>query len=225
MDLIETTGGADKTTFLNHVFSTTEDGKAEILNVVQYVILAVIPIVILNKTIQRFIPEADPEKSSVELIVEILIQLIIIVVGIVIVHRIITYIPTYSGFKYEQLTLTSVILGFLIIVLSIQTKLGIKVNILVDRLDELWNGPSSTEKQKQGVRVKQPTQRHVPSQADYVDNSQIQNDMFPPAPMSSGGKPNETYDHMMRGMPSNDFMSMGPLPANAIVGGSFGSSF
>jgi len=223
-NLIESKETGSKPTFFSHVFSTTEDGKAEILNVVQYVILAVIPIVLLNKTIQRFIPEADPDKSSLEIVIEVLIQLIIIVIGIVIIHRIITYVPTYSGFKYEHLTLTSVILAFLIIVLSIQTKLGIKVNILVDRLGELWNGPSP-ENQKQGVRVKQPTSRHVPSQADYVDNNQIQNDMFPPAPMATT-KQNETYDHMIRGSPQSDYMvNSGPLPANSIIGGSFGSSF
>lgn len=221
-DLLEVSKESNKHSFLNHVFSTTEDGKAEILNVVQYATLAVIPIVCLNKSIQRFIPEADPEKSSLEIVIEILIQLIVIVVGIVIIHRIITYVPTYSGFKYEHLTMTSAILTFLIIVLSIQTKLGIKVNILVDRLDELWNGPSN-EKKAQGVRVKQTPNRHVPSQADYVDTP-MQNEMFPPSPVATA-KQNESYDHMMRGNPQADYMSPGPMPANSMVGGSFGSSF
>ena len=63
-------------------------------------------------------------------------------VGIIHIHRVITYIPTYSGFKYDNLNLTNVILAFLVIVLSIQTKLGLKVNILIDRGMELWNGPS-----------------------------------------------------------------------------------
>jgi hypothetical protein len=226
MDNFIETSKETHNTFFSHVFSTSEDGKAEILNVVQYVILAIIPIVVLNKTIQRLIPDADPDKSSLEITVELLIQLIIIVIGIVLIHRIITYIPTYSGFKYEHLTLTSSILSFLIIVLSIQTKLGIKVNIIIERLDELWNGTSENV-QKKGVRIKQSGngggQRHVPSQADYVDN-QPQNDMFPPIAISTG-KQNETYDNMIRGMPQNDYVSSGPLPANSIIGGSFGSSF
>jgi hypothetical protein len=223
-NLIESSRETTKRTFFNHVFSTTEEGKAEVLNVVQYVILAIIPIVILNKTVQRFIPEADPEKSSLEISVEVLLQLILIVIGMVLIHRIITYAPTYSGFKYEHLSLTSALLTFLIIVLSIQTKLGIKVNIIVDRLYELWNGPSYDGPSKQGVRVKQPTARHAPSQADYVDNTP-QNDMFPPSPVSSV-KQNETYDHMMRGMPNDSMMMQtGPMPANSIIGGSFGSSF
>ena len=83
------------------------------------------------------------DKSSLEILIEVLIQLIVMFCGIILIHRVITYIPTYSQFKYEPLNLTTVILAFLILVLSIQTKLGIKVNMLVDRLSELWNGPSS----------------------------------------------------------------------------------
>ena len=102
----------------------------------------------MNKSIQRFVPEADSEKSSFEILAEIFIQILIMFIGIILIHRIIIYIPTYSGFKYELLNLTNVILAFLIIVLSIQTKLGIKVNIIVDRVNELWNGPESKKNQK-----------------------------------------------------------------------------
>jgi hypothetical protein len=219
MDIVES-NSTQKHTFLNHVFSTTEDGKAEILNSVQYILLAVIPIVMLNKSIQRFVPEADPEKSSLEITVELMLQLIVIVIGIVIIHRIITYIPTYSGFKYEQMSLSGSVLTFLIIVLSIQTKLGIKVNILVDRLGELWNGPSSNE-QKKGVRVRQPTARHTPSQADYVDSSQMQHDIFPPAPSSS--IKTDGFTGQQKQQDGGFFESI--MPANTLLGGSFGSSF
>ena len=128
----EIAGANTKRTFLSHVFSNTEDGKAEILNVIQYALMGVIPIVILNKTIQRFIPDADPEKSSLELLAEIFIQIVVMFCGIVLIHRVITFFPTYSGFKYENLMLTNDILAFLMVVLSIQTKLGLKVNILFE---------------------------------------------------------------------------------------------
>jgi hypothetical protein len=52
----------NKNTFLNYIFSWNEEEKGEMLNVAQYGILGLIPIVILNKIIQRFIPEADPDK-------------------------------------------------------------------------------------------------------------------------------------------------------------------
>jgi hypothetical protein len=228
MDLLQETNDSSKKSFLNHVFSGTEEGKAEILNVVQYSSMGIIPIVILNKLIQRFIPEADTEKSSLELLAEIFIQLIVMFCGIIVIHRIITYFPTYSGFKYENLILTNVILAFLIIVLSIQTKLGIKVNILVDRVNELWNGSSSDidGNKKRNVRVTSPMSGHIPSQSDYLDNTQIQQDMFPPAPSSTSKQNKGTYDSMMRNNTGSDFGSyMGPMAANSVLGGSFGASF
>jgi hypothetical protein len=222
------TGGGNS--FLSHVFSSTEEGKAEILNVIQYSTMGVVPIVILNKLIQRFIPEADPDKSTLELLVEIFIQLIVMFCGIIIIHRVIIYAPTYSGFKYESLTLTNVILAFLIIVLSIQTKLGMKVNILVDRLLELWNGPSGDDgkQRKRNVRTSSPMSQHAHSQADYLDNSQVQNGTFPPAPVATTRQNSvmESYDNMLGGSRQPDYGAMmGPMAANSVLGSSFGASF
>ena len=188
------------------------------------------PIIILNKSIQKFIPEADPDSSSIELLAEIFIQLVIMFVGIIIIHRIITYIPTYSGFKYENLTLTNVVLAFLVIVLSIQTKLGLKVNILIDRALELWNGPTVEKKEgmKNNMKVSKPVSQHSPSQADYLDNSGMQNGLFPPAPVSTTRQNSvmESYDHMMHtGGNGPVQMDPGPMAANGLLGGSFGSSF
>jgi hypothetical protein len=232
MDMLQETTEPSRKTFLNHVFSSTEEGKAEILNVIQYALMAVIPIVILNKSIQRFIPEADTEKSSLEILAEIFIQLIVMFCGIIIIHRIITYFPTYSGFKYEHLTLTNVILAFLVLVLSIQTKMGIKVNIMVDRLGELWNGstakPIDKKQIKNTVRVSAPGQGHSPSQSDFLDSTAVQTGMFPPAPVASSKPSQGSYDTMMRGsgMQDQSFGSyMGPMAANSVLGGSFGSSF
>lgn len=227
MEILQETSSITKKSFLSHVFSMSEESNAEILNVIQYSSMGVLPVILLNKTIQRFIPEADPEKSSIEVLAEIFIQLVVMFVGIIIIHRMITYIPTYSGFKYENLNLTNVILAFLIIVLSIQTKLGLKVNIMVDRIMELWNGPSTPENKegmKNKVKVSKPVSQHAPSQADYLDDSNMQQNMFPPAPVATS-RPNhvtESYDHMMGGGMD---MNPGPMAANGLLGGSFGSSF
>ena len=112
-----------KKTFLSHVFSTTDEGVAELTNVIQYTTMGVVPIVVLNKIVNRFIPEADPEATTLELLAEMFIQIVIMLCGIIVIHRAITYFPTYSGFKYEGLVLTNVILVFLMIVLSIQSKI------------------------------------------------------------------------------------------------------
>jgi len=234
MEILHEVKDLNRKTFLSHVFSTTEEGKAEILNVVQYSLMGVVPVVVLNKLIQRFIPEADPDKSSLELLAEIFIQLVVMFCGIIVIHRIITYLPTYSGFKYENLMLTNVILAFLILVLSIQTKLGIKVNVLVDRIYELWNGTDGKEKKdtvKNGVRVSQPLSRHSPSQADYLDNAGVQSGAFPPAPVATARQSSvmDSYDHMMPsrgGSQGGDYgLLSGPMAANSVLGGAFGSMF
>jgi hypothetical protein len=228
MEILHETKESHSKSFFNHVFSTTEDGKAEILNVVQYSTLGVIPVVILNKLINRFIPDADPDKSSIALLAEIFIQLVVMFCGIIVIHRIITYIPTYSGFKYDNLALTNVILAFLIIVLSIQTKLGLKVNILFDRVDELWNGSDTAKSNiKDSVRVKQPmSNMHPPSQADYLDNQP--QGVFPPAPVSTNHAHGDNYDYMMRngnGGAAAEYSPPAPVAANGVLGGAFGSFF
>ena len=60
-------GEPNKISLINHVFSTTDESKAELFNAVQYGLIGVVPVVLLNKIIQKFIPDADPEKSSLEL--------------------------------------------------------------------------------------------------------------------------------------------------------------
>lgn len=214
--------------FLSHVFSTTEESKAEILNIVQYSFMGIIPIVILNKLIQRFIPEADPDKSSLELLAEIFIQITVMFCGIVIIHRMITYFPTYSGFKYENLALTNIILAFLIIVLSLQTKLGIKVGILYDNVLELWEGSTNNNKKdiiKKNVRISNQNSKHIPSQADYLDNPSVQTNIFPPGPVSGNSNNQESHNYMMPTSnvsvaQSNDIFQ--PMAANSVLG-NFGS--
>jgi len=212
MDILQDGGNVHKKSFLGHVFSTTDESKAEMLNVVQYATMGVIPIVLLNKIVQQFIPEADAEKGSLELGVEVFLQLTIMFLGVIFIHRTISYLPTYSGYKYEELSLTNVVLMFLIIVLSIQTKLGIKVSILTDRVLELWNGPSEESAPKKRVSM------HTTSQADYFDNVG-EGVGFPPAPIvtSKSSPPPQSEPAM------NDFG--GPVAANSTLGGSFGSFF
>lgn len=210
-------GGSTKKSFITHVFSANEEDKAEFLNVLQYSFMGVIPVIILNKLIQRFIPEADSDKSNIEILFEIFVQITVIFCGIILIHRSITYFPTYSGFKYDNLILTNVVLAFLIIVLSIQTKLGIKVNIIIDNLMDLWNGKGSSEKKEKLKKNLRVAPSHTPSQSDFLDTQQS---MFPPAPMSSSS------GHVDKGYtmakPAPMMMDVGPMPANSF-GGGFGS--
>ncbi len=162
MESLTESSSSSKPGFFKHVFNFDSDSKAEMLNIIQYAILALIPIIILNKLMQKYIPEADEEKGSLEISVEVLLQVIIIVLGIFFVDRLVTFVPTYSGIKYLDFSVTTVVIATLLILLSLQTKLGEKISLLFDRVMELWNGPSDKDdKKKKGkgkgsVKVSQP---------------------------------------------------------------------
>jgi len=178
MDSLSESSSSSKPGFFKHVFNFEDESKSEILNIIQYSLIAIIPIVILNKAMQRFVPEADDEKGSLELLAEIIIQIIVMFLGILLTNRIITFIPTYSGSKYPEFSVTYIILAVLVITLSLQTKLGEKVSILVDRIMELWEGKKDNKKKKGSssgnVKVSQPisqSQSQPPSNASAMTQS------------------------------------------------------
>ena len=72
--LQEIPGGAveNNKTFVKHLFNMSPEGKAEFTNVIQYSVLGLLPVLLLNKLISNYIPEANDEKSSLELLVEII---------------------------------------------------------------------------------------------------------------------------------------------------------
>lgn len=170
----------DSKSFFKHVFNFDDDSKSEILNILQYSLIAIIPIVILNKTMQKYVPETDDKKSSLEISAEVIIQIIVMFIGLLLIHRIITYIPTYSGANYPEFHIIYIILAILMICMSLQTKLGEKVSLLVDRIFELWNGKQDDKKKngKNGngtVKVSQPISGQVTSQpmGGYTDGTAI----------------------------------------------------
>lgn len=220
---------SNKPGFFKHVFNFDEESKAEMLNIVQYAVLALIPVVILNKIMQRFVPEADDEKGSIELTAEILAQVIVMFLMILIIHRIITYIPTYSGEKYTGFSVTNIILAMLVIILSLQTKLGEKVSILVDRVIELWEGPKDTKNKGKGkgnVKVSQPISQNQAAMNQSLGGT-TSISALPPMQQQL---PN--YDQMYQqdstplvGAASPSMDNFEPMAANAAGGGAFGSAF
>ena len=232
--------------FFKHVFNFDDDSKSDILNIIQYALLAIIPIVLLNKSMGKYVPEADDKKGSLEISAEIVIQIIVTFIGLLIIHRIITFIPPYSGTKYPEFHIVYIILAILMITMSLQTKLGEKVSVLVDRIMELWDGTSSDKKKKTGkngnVRVSQPIsgqQMMSPPASTYTDGTAIS--ALPTNEVTYGSQntvqaqqlPN--YDSMYRqdNTPlvgaATPGMSEGfgePMAANSVLGGgAFGSAW
>ena len=239
--------------FFKHVFNFSESNKSFMLNMIQYTVLAFIPVILVLKVTKTYVPEADEKKGSVELLAESLFQVIFIVLSFWFINRIITFIPTYSGKPYKEFNETTFIVGFIFILLTLQTKLGEKISILTDRVMDLWNGETSLgdNKQKQGnVRVKQPFSTigqsfptGGPSNSDmnmqHIQN--IQSQM--PSPIMTNNK-SVTNEYSLNNMPGKqqypDYNSMHqgpvtalpnsmhpgynePVAANEFGGGGFGS--
>jgi hypothetical protein len=161
--------------FFKHVFNFDDDSKSEILNILQYALIAIIPIVVLNKTIGKYVPEADDKKSTLEVVAEIIIQIIVTFIGLLIIHRIIIFIPTYSGGKYPDYNVIVNILAILMVTMSLQTKLGEKVSIITERISELWNGKSNPKNKngKNNVKVSQPISGQITGQPMSQGTGQI----------------------------------------------------
>lgn len=233
-----------KKNFFKHVFNFDDDSKAELLNILQYTLIAIIPIVILNKSMQKYVPEADEHKGSAEILAEVIIQIITMFIGLLIIHRMITFVPTYSGMAYPEFSIIFIILATLMIILSLQTKLGEKVSILVDRLFELWNGPSKDTKGKNGAKgnVKvsqpisgQPMMNSITPSTSFSDGTSINSLPTSSSAVTMSPQQLPNYNNMYRqdttplvGAATPGGQEMGliqePMAANSVLGGgAFGS--
>jgi hypothetical protein len=231
-ELSKTSSG--KPGFFKHVFNFDEESKAEMLNLVQYIVLALVPVIILNKLMQRYVPEADDEKGSLEITAEVLAQVLFMFFGILLINRIITYVPTYSGEKYPTWNVISAVLPMLVILISLQTKLGEKISILFERIMELWEGPKDTKNGKKGngnVKVSQPiSQNQIAMNQSLNSMGSTSISALPPAqPTQTQQLPN--YDQMYQqdstplvGAATPGMESFEPMAANAMSGG-FGNAF
>jgi hypothetical protein len=233
------TSDDSKKNFFKHVFNFDDDSKSDMLNIIQYSLIAIIPVIILNKSMQKYVPEADEQKGNLEILAEILLQVIVMFIGLLTVHRMVTFVPTYSGMEYPEFSIIFIILAVLMITLSLQTKLGEKVSILTERLTELWEGKTDNKKKKGNVKVSQPisqngqpTNQSAMNQAMYNDGTSINS--LPTSDMSTSAQPMPNYNAMHRqdttpmvGAASPGDQSEGfnlPVAASDVLGGFGGFS-
>ena len=169
MDRLEKSTSNDSEGFIKTVFPFDDSQKGTLLNILQYSVLAIIPIILLLKLIKEYIPEADDDKASLMLSVEVIGQIFVMFIALYFIHQIIAYIPTYSGKGYGDVNIINIVAPILFIAITMQTKLGEKIHMLLDRLWDVYDGQTSTKNnnsQQQGqVRVTQPIsgQQQMPS--------------------------------------------------------------
>lgn len=229
----------EKDGFLKYLFDLDEDNKNELVNLFQYAAIALIPILLILKAIKHFIPEEDETKGSLEIVAETLGQVIFMVGSIWFLDRIIRYIPTYTGAVYGPLNSVSFLIPLLLILSTMQTKFGAKINILFDRALDAWNGKPATANQapaQTAVRVSQPIAgQHQPSQADHMDTNQLlpSNRQLTSMPNQQAMPPQESPDfnqmYQNTANPLQDAATPGvsqePMAANEGSGNMFGGAW
>jgi hypothetical protein len=122
----------------------------------------------------------------------------------------------------------------LVILISLQTKLGEKISILVDRIIELWEGTKDTNNGKKGngnVKVSQPISQNQMAMSQSLNSmGSTSISSLPPAqPTQTQQLPN--YDQMYQqdstplvGAATPGMETFEPMAANAMSGG-FGNAF
>lgn len=239
MDNLEEISETKKNGFLKDIFILDKPEKGYFLNIIQYTLMAIIPVLLLLKGIKNYAPEVDDDKTSLMISAEVLFQVLFVMVVIFYIHRIIIYIPTYSKVPYGNVDLTNVIIVFLFIIFTMQTKLGEKIQILIDRLVDMIDGRTNSKrevKKDSDVKVIQP----ISNTNQFISNPTIEQ-MLTPQMTNNKAQTNE-YNLSQQSSPNfNNFYSgpttplVGaatptagleePMAANAYGGSAFGSTF
>ena len=211
--------------FFKYVFNFDATNKSAILNMLQYTTMSIIPILLLLKGIKHLLPEEDDSKGSIEIAAESVGQLLFIMLALWFINKAIFYIPTYSASAYTGFNEITFILPFVLILATMQTKLGAKFQILIDRVMNKWHGREGYSEEKEEQQAQQHQAGQIPQQVSLPQYGT-------PNPMSATLIPTDRqYSQMpavqmkQSGPPAGNTYSNGePMAANEI-GGSWGSSF
>lgn len=219
MDDVETVK-IKKDGFLNHVFNFDTETKSNMMNITQYLVLALIPMSLYTHFVNNIMAEYDESKSNIEITSEVLGHLFLTLLGLFFIDRIVTFVPTYSGRNHGTFNIFSVLLIILIFAYEANTKVGTKIKLLIERVSELWHGKKDDSNNKKNgnsvVKISQPISRggmptHQASRADYLNshnmmasptqmlppatNSQATNQQAPPQQQAESGSSNNMYNN------------------------------
>lgn len=215
--------------FFSYVFNFDEENKDMLTNMFQYTFLSLPLIIIVLKLINNFTPEENDEKGNLEILLEVTLTLTTILFAIWFINKIIMYIPTYSKSNYAEFNEITFILPFLILLFTMQTKIGAKINILVERLINIYEGRTNLKHQNKNSDIKktQPISTppvHQNSQSDSLVKQSNVNQEFNNQVMNQ--QPRTDFNNMFAG-PNNPSVNIQePQAANESLGnGLFGSLF
>lgn len=218
---LKSSGGASLDVgFVEYITTISSNEKAQMLNLLQYGGLALVPLLILLNVMKMYVPEEDPEKGTTELVIEVVVQLSIVLLALFFIHKLILFVPTYSKVQYESVNLLTIVLPLLFIMIAMETNVSHKLNTLFDRLLMLVGLKKEGYEGQTQQQVPTNTQGPMPpsqSTGIVTESSSVIGEnptMMPPNPMNT--MPQQTVQMM------EPFQ---PMAANDSMGGGFGSAF
>ena len=213
--------------FFSFVFNFDEENRGEMMNIIQYTIIAIIPCLLILKACKYIFPGEDESKGSIEIFIEAFLQISFILVALTLIDKMVKYIPTYSKIPYLGNTpFPTFSLPFIFLLLTMQTKVAGKINILLERCMELIQGKKEalTVENNNNVSVHQPLAGgHSISRADTLDQSQLlpNSNVNTQLPIMQNPDFNNMYQNQTTPMPGAATPGMNePMAANE--GGGFG---
>lgn len=214
-------GKLNEESFVSYMFHLSQKDKVELMNVGQYVILAIIPLAILVHLMRNFLPHFDDSKGNVEIVIEVILQVVLLFVVFWFIHRLIHYFPTYSGSSYGSINLFHVVVPLMFVLFSLDTMLSQKVNLLLNRF-LVYVGLQKemmTNISDENDEIVTPPSIHLPSPGP-MDSAHPQNTRQE----TNGVNYNQMYEKTTNKMvgaaqpPQNVYLDQGPMAANEALG-------
>jgi len=204
--------GGGSTSFVTYMFTLTSTEKNEITNALQYILLAIIPIVLLLKIMKTYIPLENPEKGSIEITVEVALQLFIIFIAFMFIHKLIVFIPTYSTVPYGKMNIIQIILPVIFLLLCMKSSISEKLSILLERAllaTGFSNREHMTVEKKEEKKQPQQTNQMPPMNLPFPESS------TQPVQQSQGKQYNDGF-HNQQGGREQQFGITEPYAANEV---------
>jgi hypothetical protein len=209
-------GGLTKESFLSYMFSLSITEKNELVNLMQYILLAIIPVVILLKLMKTYMPPENNKKASVEILIEVVIQFALIFLVFWFVHKLILFIPTYSGSPYPKISIIQMVIPVIFLLVSMKTSLSEKLSILLDRTmvligfkkENMEDDEDDPKKKKQSTSMLTAPTNFLPNpQNTSVETNQSQTPQF------------QQMYNAPQSMQTSQFGIQEPMASNDMMGG------
>ena len=211
--------GEGSKSFFSYMISLNPNEKNDLLNMLQYSVLAIIPIIIILKLMKKYIPSENDKKASIEILIELVLQLMIIFASFWFIHRLIAFIPTYSTVPYPHFNIIQLVIPITFILFSMNSSISEKATILLNRALVAVGIVKENCDEEEQVRKPNPNVAVVPpSLVPMVSNQEATRGV----PMyDQRQQPDPTFGPSgFQGQQQQYGIDNGPAPANEMLGGS-----